>query len=450
MRKSLLLMLALCSLPRPAVANEQKSSQKIDVQIWRLANGLQVAFVRQSRVPVVTVQVWYGVGSKDERRGIRGSAHMFEHMMFKGSKRVRPEAHARMISSVGGSCNAFTTEDVTAYHNTVPKQYLDFALKLEAERMRSLVLTDKWIDKERQVVKEEKRKRLDNSPIGRALEALTALTFEKHPYAWTPAGFLEELNRMKRSDFRAFYDRYYQPNNATVVVVGDVERPAVEAAVNEYFSKIPKAPDPPRVAVKEPEQRAYREKVGDWPSQLSVFIGAYHIPAANHPDIPALEMLSTILSAGRTSRLYQALVRKKQIAVAAGGFVWPREQPGVLIIYGIGLPRHDVAKIKAELLTELERVADEGVASTELLRAQNQLATSHLRRLRTVYGIANAIGMSTYVQGNPRAFLEDERRFDAVTQSDIKRVAQRYLRRSNLSAIVLPASSGKAAKGGRR
>ncbi len=424
---------------------------KIEIKEWTLPNGMKVLFSPMRKVPVVTVQVWYHAGSKDEKVGIRGIAHMFEHMMFKGSKHVSPENHARMLSAVGGSVNAFTTDDVTAYHNTLPRQYMEFAMKLEAERMRALHLTDSTIKSEREVVKEEKRARMENSPIGRALEAIHDMAFTAHPYAWTPAGVIKDLDAIDRAACQKFYDIYYVPNNATLVVVGDVDEATVKAAAARQFGGIKKGAAPPRPTAVEPPQTKLRDKNADWPSQLAVVLGAYHIPHANHADIPPLKVMSTILSAGQSSRMYQALVRKGKLALAAGGFTREMEQPGLLYIYAVGLPgTHDLKKMQAALLAEVEKIAKGGVTKAELAKARNQISTGRLKGLRTVNGLASAVGMSTYVRGDPRAFLKDVALLDKVTSADIKRVAAAYLKRSNLSLLRLGAAKKKPAakKGG--
>ena len=421
----------------PALALPEEEALKIEIIEWRLPNGLHVIFSPHRRVPAVTVQVWYHAGSKDERPGARGIAHMFEHMMFKGSRAVPPEEHARMLSALGGEENAFTAEDVTAYHNTVPRQYMEFAMELEADRMRHLYLTPRSITSEREVVKEEKRMRLENSPIGRAEEAIQALAYIKHPYAWTPAGVIEDLNRVTEKECQAFYDTYYVPNNATLIVVGDVTVEEVRQAALRQFGSIKPGKDPPRVTIVEPPQTKLREKRADWPSQLKVVLGAYHVPAANHADLPALEVLNALLSAGQSSRLHQALVRKTKLAVAAGGFLQSQEQPGLFMLYAVGLPSQDVTKMKEALLAEGERLAQSEVTTQELTKVKNQLATATLSHLETLGGLAFDIGQSLYLEGDPRAFLKNVARLDRVTTADVKRVAKTYLQRRNLSLVLL-------------
>src|SRR4051794_19501448 len=285
------------------------SAPKLDVKSWTLANGLEVLFLADHQAPIATVQVFYHVGSKDEHVGIRGVAHMFEHMMFKGSEHVPPEEHARLLKEVGGQVNAFTTEDLTAYHDTVPPSYVGFALQLEAERMRKLKLLPATVDSERHVVEEEKRLRIDNDPIGKAIEKFRALAYVKHPYNWTPIGTIEDLEKVTPADAQRFYDTYYQPNNATLIVIGDADEAAVRKLIDQHFGPIPRGPEPVRAAAaEEPPQTAARAEVLHIEVQIPVVVGGYHIPRASDPDLPALEVLAAVLSSGESSRMHQRLV----------------------------------------------------------------------------------------------------------------------------------------------
>ena len=231
-------------------------------------------------------------------------------------------------------------------------------------------------------------------------------------------------------------------NNATLVVVGDVSKAQVKAAADKHFGPIPAGKKPPRVTVREGAQTKLRERTANWPSQLAVVLGAYHIPGANSPDMAPLQVLSAILSAGRSSRLHQDVVRKRKLALQAGGFARPQEHPGLMMIYAVGLPSHDVSKMKDALLAEVERVAKSTITKAELKKAKNQLATSRLMSLRTIWGIAYQIGSSAYLKGNPTAFLDEVAKIDRVSAADVKRVAKKYLTRENLSILLLPPGQG--------
>ena len=413
---------------------------------WQLPNGLKVFFVADHKAPVVTVQIFYHAGGKDEPAGKRGMAHMFEHMMFKGSTHVRPEEHARFVQLVGGEMNAATQDDVTFFYDTVPPSALDFTLKLEAERMRNLKLTQKTVDSERQVVEEELRMRIENSPIGKALKAELAQAFTVHPYMISAAGEKKYLDTVTPADCQAFYDEYYRPNNAALVVVGDTEEATVKSLAEKYFGPLEKGPPVKHDAPKEPEQTAERDKTLEMAVQLPVIIGGYHIPAGDNPDLFALEVLQKILSGGESSRLHQRLVRKDKTAVAAGGFVFAHEDPGLFLTFAVYLPNMDVEKLKAALDDEIAKIATTKVDARELQKAKNQLAAQAVYQRERVSGLASNIGVDWVVTHDPTRPFSSAAKFDAVTADDIMRVAKKYLTKTNLSMLTLvpakPATAG--------
>ena len=428
----------------PATASALPSP-KLDVKNWTLANGLNVLFLADHKAPIATVQVFYHVGSRDEHVGIRGVAHMFEHMMFKGSEHVPPEEHARLLKEVGGQVNAFTTEDLTAYHDTVPPSYVGFALQLEAERMRKLKLFPATVDSERHVVEEEKRLRIDNDPIGKAIEKFRALAYVKHPYNWTPIGTIEDLEKVTPADCQRFYDTYYQPNNATVVVIGDVDEVEVRKLIDQHFGAIPHGPAPPRTPVEEPPQTAMRSETLHIEVQVPVVVGGYHIPRASDPDIPALEVLAAVLSGGESSRLHQRLVRREHLAIAAGGVTETLEQPGLFLVYAAYLPDRDAARVQSVLAEEIATVRDKPITPAELDKAKNELAAGFVFGLQTVDGVAQALGRAQYVEGDWKRFVEGATRYLAVTAADVQRVATKYLVDTNLTRVTLAQPSPQAA-----
>jgi zinc protease len=431
---------------RAKTAAKVQVAPRLDIKSWELANGLQVLFLADHKAPIATVQVFYHAGSKDEHVGIRGVAHMFEHMMFKGSEQVPPEQHARLLKDVGGQTNAFTTEDLTAYHDTVPPSYVGFAMRLEAERMRHLKLFAETIDSERKVVEEEKRLRIDNNPIGKAIERFRALAYTRHPYAWTAIGTIEDLEKVRPEDCQGFYDAYYQPNDATLIVVGDVDEAEVRKLVEQHFGPVPRGPAPPRAKVEEPAQTAARRDTLALEVQVPVVVGGYHVPRAADPDVPALEVLASVLSAGESSRLHQRLVRQDRVAIAAGGVVESMEDSGLFITYAAYLPARDPAKVQRALLEEVARVRDRAVSTVELDKAKNQLAAAFIFGLQTVDGIATSLGQYQYVHGDWREFTKGASRYLAVTAADVTRVARKYLVDANLTLLTLqPTPAGASA-----
>ena len=423
--------------------NEHGTSTLQEVKHYTLDNGLQVLFLHDRRAPIVTVQVFYHVGSKDEAGNRRGMAHLFEHMMFKGSMRVRPEDHARFIDSLGGNVNGFTTEDVTAYINTLPADHLEFALKLEAERMRSLRITPQTVHSEREVVKEEKRLRIDQSPMGQMQERFFDLAYTQHPYAWTPAGIIADLNQITPEECQTFYDRYYVPNNATLIIVGDVQEKEVRSWVDTYFAPLARGPDIPRIDIVEPLQTEKRTETVDFNANLPVILGGYPIPAADNPDIAALRVMAAILSEGETARLTKRLVHKERLALAAGGYPRIMEQPGLFLIFAVHLPHIASDKVESALLSEIERLRRDGITTKELERAQKQLTLAYFSELTDITGVGTTLGYYQYVFGGWQTFFDSLHQFQKITTEDVKRVANTYLLDSHLTLITLKSDSSR-------
>ena len=433
--------------PAFAAGAQELKFPRPQIEQWTLPNGMDVVFLGVHKTPVVTVQVWYHVGSKDEPRERRGSAHMFEHIMFKGTKHVPPEEHARLLDRLGGSINAFTAEDMTAYHDTVPRQYMDFAMQLEAERMRHLLFLEKTIDTEREVVKEEIRQ-LENNPIAKAFVRFRELAFKRHPYGWHPGGYIEDLDKTTPADLEKFYNTYYQPNNATLIVVGDVTRQEVSKSARRWFGAIPKTAEPPRPSLDypEPEQNELRKEQVE-PGQIGVIIGGYKVPAASHDDMYPLQVLANILSEGDSSRLHQRIVRKDKVGVFAGVYLQQFEEPGLMLVFGAHLAPDQAAKVEAALLDEVAGLQKTVVGAKELQKAKNQLAARFVYGLQKVTGLAWQIGASAIMTGDAKAWLDDYEKILAVSAEDVQRVARAYLKRERLTLVAVP-PGGKAGEGG--
>jgi zinc protease len=449
------LLLGSVAMAGPTPPTPTGGTPQIALSEWELPNGLQVLFVPVHTSPVVDVMVWYHAGSKDEPPHRNGMAHMFEHMMFKGSDHVRPEDHARMIDAVGGEENAFTTEDTTAFYEVLPKGYMSFALELEAERMRHLKLIQPTIDSERQVVEQELRQNHLDNPIGHLFHEFNKVAYTVHPYHEDAIGEKDDLDQVTPADCQKFYDTYYQPNNATVIVVGDVTEDDARKAVTDAFGAIPRAADPPHPsetpAETEPAQTTYREVTEHFPSQIGIILGGYHVPAASDPDTYPLEVLGAALSNGETSIMNERLVRKDKVAVGAGGQLEPHEDPTLMLLFGAYLDPSQADKVKADLFDVIANVQKNGLDAESLTRAKNQLAAQHTFSLEDVSGIATQLGAYQYVRHDAKGFLDAPARYEAVTNDDIKRVATKYLTQSNLTLAILPPggdSSGAADSGG--
>ena len=434
---SLLAAAIFAAAPAPVTASGHSGA----VLEATLDNGLRVLVLEDHRSPIVSVQVWYKVGSRNERPGATGLAHFLEHMMFKGTPTHGKGEFARLVERNGGQDNAFTAQDVTSYFVNIAADKVDLVLRLEADRMRHLLLDPKEIDSERQVVMEERRTRTEDDADGLLSEELSAIAFKAHPYRWPIIGWMEEINRINPPELRAFYDTYYVPNNAILAVVGDVQTPAVLARIREVFGGIPRGPAPPAVTAVEPpqigERRVIVRKAG---AQLPIVSIAYHVPNHASPDAPALELLSTILSEGRASRLYRKLVYEKRLALGAGGdYSYASVDPNLFWFYATPLPGHTAEALERALLDEIELLKSEPVPDEELARAKNQIEASFVWRQDSVHSRASGL-VRFEMLGSWRLLDRFVPMIRAVTAADIQRVARAYFPsdRKNVG-VLLPA-----------
>jgi zinc protease len=406
-----------------------------------LANGLRVLVLEDHRSPVVSVQVWYRVGSRNERPGATGLAHFLEHMMFKGTPAHGKGEFARLVEQNGGQDNAFTSQDATSYYVDIAADKVDMVLGLEADRMRHLLLDPKEIDAERQVVMEERRTRTEDDPDGLLSEAMMSLAFKAHPYRWPIIGWMEDIRRINATELRAFYDAYYRPNNAILAVAGDVKAPEILARVAELFGPMSRGPEPPPVTAMEPpqidERRLVVRKAG---AQLPIVDIAWHVPNFRSDDAPALELLATLLSEGRASRLYKKLTYERRLAFGAGGdYSYSSIDPNVFWLFATPLPGEAPEGLERALLAEVELLKTEPAPAEELERAKNQIEASFVWRLDSVHSRASTLARFELL-GSWRLQERYLPLIRAVTAADIQRVARAYFPadRKNV-AILLPA-----------
>ncbi len=404
-----------------------------------LDNGLRVLLQEDHRSPVASFQVWYRVGSRDERVGLSGLSHYLEHMMFKGTPRYGPGVLSKLVETVGGQDNAFTSRDVTVYHVTVAAEQLDLVLELEADRMRHLLLDPREVDAERKVVMEERRTRTEDDPVGALAELFNTVAFVVHPYRLPTIGLAQDIERLTASDLRGWYEAYYRPNNAIVAVVGDFRAAELLEKIRTRFEGIPRGPDPPRVAVVEPEQRGERRVWLRKEAQLPVVFAGYPVPNHRSEDAYPLEVLSTVLSGGRTSRLYRRLVYEERLALEAAGD-YPRLtlDPDTFTFYVTVLPGRTVEEAERALNAEVERLRTELISEEELRRAQNQLEAAYLFGQDSVFSRSASLARHELLGGwrLREAYLPGIR---AVTREDVRRVAERHLvAERRTTAILLP------------
>jgi zinc protease len=409
----------------------------VNIREQTLPNGLLLLMLEDHSAPVVTVQVWYRVGSRNEHVGIRGLAHLLEHMMFKGSTNVGPEEHARIIDAIGGRENAFTSEDATAYFDTVPSDWLSLALELEAERMQHARLDSTHFFKEREVVKEEIRRSQQNNPVGALLDRFRQVAFKIHPYNWTPGGTLADLDRISLPDLQAFYRTYYVPNNAVLIVVGDTTVAQVQKLAQQHFGSIPRQPDPPVVDVVEPNQTEYRHEVLRFPTQLPFLIGGYKVPEAAHQDSKVLEVISNLLCSGKSSRLHQVLVRQLQLAIFAGAWNSKQLDPGLFVVLAGFTPDKSPDQVEAALLTEIERLSGGELSKDELEKVKTQLLSEYIFKLTSIEQQGFEIGSAECIEKSYHRFLEGADQYQQVNQQDVRRVTVQYLNRNRLTTALL-------------
>ena len=416
----------------------------------QLGNGLTVLSLEDHTTPVVSFQIWVKVGSKDESR-YTGLAHLFEHMMFKGSANVAPEIHARLIEGRGGRINAFTSRDVTVYFEDVTAESLPLVIDLEAERFQNLQITERTLASERQVVLEERRLRTEDSPEGRAFEALAALAWRSNTYRRPVIGWKEDVEQVPVAACQRFFDDYYVPNNMIVVVVGDFETEATLAQIRRAFGPLQPAAQIPRNPIREPDQRGERRTVIEYDLQSPILLAAWHAPAAGHPDAEALDVASEILSAGRSSRLYRALVYEAEAALYAYGGYWELKNAGLFYASAGVRPGVPVERVESLFFEEIARMQKEGVLESEVAKAKRQLEVALVEGLTTSHSVAARIGQEMAVFGRVRPLAERMDAVRRVTAEDVQRVMRTYLRADKRSVVhVVPpvAREGDASEGG--
>jgi len=413
---------------------------KLQYQITTLPNGLRLILSEDHSTPIVHVSVWYHVGSKNERPGRTGFAHLFEHMMFKGSKNVEPEAHTSIISSVGGRSNAYTTEDVTVFWQTLPAQYLPLALWLEADRMATLRVEDEAFRREREVVKEERRMRIENQPYGRLQEIIYDNSFVAHPYKHPTIGSMADLEAASINDVRDFHGTFYVPENATVTVVGDFDSAQALQIVTQYFGRVPKAARPvPRDIPKEPEMTQERRVVVDesWP--LPAVVVAYHVPYDGHPDAYPLHITSKILSDGQSARISRALIYTQRLCLSAFGSGNITEHPNLFFAVCIVQPGRTPAEAEKALIAQFESLKTEGVTSHELQRAQNQFARDYILGRESDEDKALHLAHAAVIHNDITTADGEFDIFMKTSVVDVQRVARSYFNQSNRVVLhVLP------------
>ena len=420
---------------------------KLDYTMTTLPNGMKVVMLEDHSTPIVHLQMWYHVGSKNEKPGRTGFAHLFEHMMFKGSKNVEPEGHPSYVSSVGGQSNAFTDEDATVFWETVPAQYLPLVLWLEADRLASLRIEEKVFKTEREVVKEERRMRIENQPYGRLQEIIAEHAFTVHPYKHPVIGSMKDLEAASVQDVRDFFQTYYVPSNATAVLVGDFDAKEALALVTQYLGRVPKSDKAvPRDIPKEPPQTRERRVTinEEWP--LPAVVVAHHVTFDGDADSYPLHIASKVLSDGQSSRIYRKLVYEKGIALAAFGGGKIIEDPNLFFAVAIVQPGHTTEEATNALIAELDKLRNEPISANELQQAKNQFARDYILGRESNQSKAEMLGHAAVIHDDIKTADGEFDIFQNLTVADVQRVARTYFTpESRLVLTIMP----KGSNGGR-
>ncbi|MFN2577130.1 MAG: M16 family metallopeptidase [Pyrinomonadaceae bacterium] len=419
----------------------------VDLKETRLANGLRVVTVEDHNAPVVAVNVTYNVGSRNEKPGRTGFAHLFEHMMFQGSENVGKAEHFILVLNNGGTMNGTTNEDRTNYFEAMPANQLELALFLEADRMRSLAVTQENLDNQRNAVQEERRIGLDNAAYGKSGEIQQELMYDNFAYKHDTIGSMDDLNAASVDDVRAFFKMYYAPNNAVLTVVGDFKTADALATVRKYFEVIPRQPDPPAVDMTEPEQKAERRtSVDDVLARAARVQIAYKTVPGNTSDFYALQVLANVLGGGGggfgggggggSSRLNQKLTREKELVTNANSSA--QETRGVGGFYVSATPRRGVKTedVEAAIYDEIARLQKEPIADWELQKAKSGARRNFINGLQSSLNRANTIGQYSVYYGDPNLINTRLDKVTAVTKEDVQRVANKYLVQTNRTVVI--------------
>ena len=404
------------------------AQRDIEFTEYDLPNGMHVILHEDNSTPIVVVSILYHVGSKNEDPERTGFAHFFEHLMFEGSKNIDRGQFDKYITNAGGVNNANTSIDRTYYYEILPSNQLELGLYLESERLMHAKVDSVGVETQREVVKEEKRQRVDNQPYGSILSEIQKRAFTVHPYRWPTIGSMEHLSAAEFEDFENFYETFYVPENATLSIAGDIDIEETKRLVAMYFGDIPRGgKEIPRPNIVEPEQKMeIRDTVYD-NIQLPLVIQAYHAPEEGTDDYYALQMLGTLLSSGQSSRMYKALVDEKQVALQSGSLPFTGEDPGLFLAYAIANMGADVTSVEAAIDAEVMRVKDELITEREFQKIRNQMENNFISSNASVAGIAESLANYHVYFGNANLINKEIDRYMSVSREDIKRVANKYL-----------------------
>jgi predicted Zn-dependent peptidase len=431
MKKSLLLFTFLLSY----VSHAQ---MKVDeVKSFTLSNGMKFLVVEDFSIPNANMYFFYKVGSRNEHQGITGLSHFFEHMMFNGAKKYGPKQFDRTMEFNGGSNNAYTTENITAYTDWFPASSAEVIFDLESDRIASLTIDPKMVESERGVVLSERRTGLENSPWNLLSELVQATAIQEHPYHWPVIGYEDDMKNWTQQDLELYFKTYYAPNNCVVVVSGALKFEKVKELAKKYLEPIPAQPAPPVVHIVEPEQKGERRITVQKEVETPYLMIGYHTPNSKSDDYYALDILSSILSSGNSSRLYSALVDQKELATEIDTEYRETLDPYLFSIYAVTNSEVKEADLEAAIYTEIEKIQKEGISEKELQKIKNQKLMEFYNQVKTINGKSNNLGSYEVYFGDYKKMFDAPTNYNKVTVADVQRVAQQYLVKSNRTVGVL-------------
>ena len=437
--------LSLLALGVATLSNTSQAAEKIKFTEYDLPNGLHVILHEDHATPIVAVSVMYHVGSKNEKVGRTGFAHFFEHLLFEGSENIKRGEYMKLVQAAGGQLNANTSQDRTFYFESLPSNQLELGLWMESERMLHAKIDTIGVETQRKVVKEEKKQSYDNRPYGQLLKVVYENSFTEHPYHWTPIGYDKDLSEATIDEFINFYKTYYVPNNATLVIGGDIDPIKTKALIAKYFGSIPKGTkELYRPSIVEPAQTAEKRTTFYDNIQLPALILSYRAPKPFTKDAYAMQLLAQLLSQGNSSRLRNALVDKQQKAVEVGAFPMPSEDPGVVMMFAIANMGVKNAELEAAMNEEIEKVRTTLISDEEYKKLMNQIESDFINQNRRILGIIENLATNYTYLKNTNLVNTELALYQQVTKEDIMRVAKQYLTKENRLVVdYLPKSEEK-------
>lgn len=411
--------------------------QADDVQTFTLKNGMKIMVLEKSSIPNANMYLFYKVGSRNEYIGITGISHFFEHMMFNGAKKYGPKEFDRVMEANGGANNAYTSENITAYTNFFPRTALELIFDLETDRITNLNFDPQMIESERGVILSERTTGLENSPLEQLWQDVQATAFVAHSYMWPVIGWESDIKNWTKSDLENYFHTYYAPNNCLVVISGDVKLAEVKKLAEKYFEPIPAGPKPRGIHTVEPPQMGEKRVFVKREVPSPYLMITYHVPETGSADYYALDLLSSILSRGRSSRLYSSLIEDKQLALQVGTYFGEAFDPTLFYFYGICNDEVTASKLEKAIIDEVDKIITEGINEGELQKVKNQKLMEFYRTMETINGISNTVGTYELFFGDYKKLFTAPDDYKKVTADDIKNVAAKYFTKQNRTVGIL-------------